>query len=381
MKKWQEKIRQYGVCVISCLFLFGMPVWYLVDKDEKISIKEQRSLQQLPHFQMSAFLEKTFQKELEQYMMDQLPQRQTLFTTQVKLSHLLGKQQFSNVWIGKDEWLFQETIMPSKDEMQKRSDVLRNFCKRYPKMNMRMMLVCNKAEIYPTYLPVGANKVDQEKLIQQFYKQIKMKNVKTLDVCTILKQHQKEYLYYATDHHWTTQGAYLAFQEFHKTFLKKEPPISYKSYVIADTFQGALTKTSGYQSQLKDKVSVYLPTQKSVDTIVTYVEEQKKTASVYAYEKVNSVNPYEVFFGGNHPLMEIQTSAANERSLLVFKDSFANAYLPFLLPYYHNITVVDPRYYYDDINSLIKERNISEVLFLYNANTFFQDISFLELLS
>ena len=63
------------------------------------------------------------------------------------------------------------------------------------------------------------------------------------------------------------------------------------------------------------------------------------------------------------------------RRLLVLKDSYANCFLPFLAPYYREIVVVDPRYYYDDLAMLVETEEITDVLYLYNANTFFQDTS------
>ena len=58
---------------------------------------------------------------------------------------------------------------------------------------------------------------------------------------------------------------------------------------------------------------------------------------------------------------------------MVIKDSYANAFLQFLLPYYESIYVIDPRYCYDDINSIIETENITDILFLYNVNTFTED--------
>jgi hypothetical protein len=59
--------------------------------------------------------------------------------------------------------------------------------------------------------------------------------------------------------------------------------------------------------------------------------------------------------------------------LLVIKDSYANAFIPFLAPFYSEITVIDPRYYYDSIDALIADAQITDVLYLFNANTFFRD--------
>ena len=70
----------------------------------------------------------------------------------------------------------------------------------------------------------------------------------------------------------------------------------------------------------------------------------------------------------------------SQKHLLVFKDSYANAFIPFLVPYYRTITIVDPRYYFDDIESVVTNECISDVLYLYNANTFVQDTSLSDVL-
>ena len=88
-----------------------------------------------------------------------------------------------------------------------------------------------------------------------------------------------------------------------------------------------------------------------------------------------------MFLSGNAGQIQIETNSQSERHLLLIKDSYANAFIPFLLPYYRTITVVDPRYYYDDIDRLYRLNIITDVLFLYNTNTFVQDTSIADVLS
>lgn len=82
---------------------------------------------------------------------------------------------------------------------------------------------------------------------------------------------------------------------------------------------------------------------------------------------------YQVFFGGNHPLVEIHTADNTGRNLLVFKDSYANCLVPFYIPCFDNIYMIDPRYYYDNAAALLTTDGITNVLFLYSQNTFATD--------
>ena len=94
---------------------------------------------------------------------------------------------------------------------------------------------------------------------------------------------------------------------------------------------------------------------------------------MYDSAKLEERDQYAVFFGGNHSLIDIRTTCAQDDRLLVIKDSYANCFIPFLTPYFREIVVVDPRYYTGDMEALIAEKKIGSVLFLYNANTFFED--------
>ena len=102
---------------------------------------------------------------------------------------------------------------------------------------------------------------------------------------------------------------------------------------------------------------------------------------MFVSEKLKEKDQYQVFFGGNHPLVEIRTTANNGRNLLVFKDSYANSFMQFLYPYFQNIIMVDPRYYYDDIETAITSYGITDVLFLYSADTLLLDTNLTDTLN
>ena len=103
--------------------------------------------------------------------------------------------------------------------------------------------------------------------------------------------------------------------------------------------------------------------------------KKRKTATLYDTSKLKGKDKYALFLGGNYPILDIKTTADSTDRLLIIKDSYANSLIPFLIPYYREIVVVDPRYYYDDIEKVMKKDNITSVLFLYNGNTFVKDNS------
>ena len=102
---------------------------------------------------------------------------------------------------------------------------------------------------------------------------------------------------------------------------------------------------------------------------------------MYESSALDQKDQYEVFFGGNHSRIDITTPLDENKNLLIFKDSYANCLIPFLQPYFRSIIVIDPRYYYDDIDSLITDNSITDILFLYNVDTFMTDTSLADVLA
>lgn len=115
--------------------------------------------------------------------------------------------------------------------------------------------------------------------------------------------------------------------------------------------------------------------------VVNYTDEQRKTATFYDPSKLDEKDKYAVFFGGNYGKIDIRTTADSTARLLVFKDSYANCLVPFLAPYYREIVMIDPRYYYGDIEQEMSDYSFDQVLFLYNGNTFVEDNSISGVLS
>ena len=216
----------------------------------------------------------------------------------------------------------------------------------------------------PGHVPLRDQRADIEALGSR------LSGVRFLDVSPALAAHSGEELYYRTDHHWTSLGAFYAFQAMAEG-MGITPVQDYDIYTVSTTFEGTLSSRSGSHSA-KDPVQIYVP-KTSVDCCATYPDSGKTTASLYSRDALNDKDHYTVFFGGNHPRVDIDTTAGTGRNLLIFKDSYANCLVPFLTPYYDRIILIDPRYYYESADSLVTSEKITDVLFLYNINTFHED--------
>lgn len=159
-----------------------------------------------------------------------------------------------------------------------------------------------------------------------------------------------------------------------------DPILYYDSYLVSDSFRGTLSSKSG-DNKPSDQIEVFVPQENMPQYYVYLPDTKESSGSLYVSEKLKEKDQYQVFLGGNHPYVEISTTADTGKNLLIFKDSYANCFVQFLVPYYDKIVVVDPRYYYDNINTAMTSTGITDVLFLYSANTFVQDTTLSDVLN
>lgn len=147
----------------------------------------------------------------------------------------------------------------------------------------------------------------------------------------------------------------------------------YRRLQVSDSFCGMLAASAGFSSSRTDDIYVYLPQNEDLQYVVSYEEEQEKSASFYCTENLNIRDQYTLFLNGNHALVRITTKADSPNTLLILKDSYANCFVPFLAGDYNEIVLVDPRYYADDLELLIESEQVTDMLYLYNANTLSQE--------
>lgn len=362
--------------VIFILFLVLIVGGNLITKDKTFSETENRMLATKPKFTVDRLLEGRFTSKFEDYVVDQFIGRDFFTNVKMNVDKLLGKKESNGVFLGKDGYLIENFDKPNEEAVAENLQAINNFSDRYKNVKQYMLISPTAVSILKSKLPMHAPVIDQEAYLQS-YKDKLPASVNFVDNYKTMYDHRNEYIYYKTDHHWTSLGAFYSYKELAKAMgLNETPDDYYKEQLVSNDFFGALSSKSGYDVKEGDKVSVYLPANEDAENVVVnYVEEQEKTATLYSSEALEQKDNYEVFLKGNHPLVKIKTDAKNNRTLLIFKDSYSNSFIPFLVKDFSNIIVVDPRYYYEDIDKLMEQESVDDVLYLYNANTFFNDTS------
>ena len=363
-------IKMAGIFLVFLIVAFA---FNLFSKDKKYSESENRMLAQKPVFSMANLTSGKYMKDMEDYVTDQFFIRDKWINLKVLEDLTLGKKESNGVYIGKKDYLMEIPTAPNQEALDNNLDAISNFSASHPDINTVMTLIPNAAYIYDHLIPRNAPVRDQEKDIKYVMNAVST-SLNFVDLTKTMSSHKEEDIYYKTDHHWTTLGARYAFDALNTALGIEKPTQEYKIYPVTHSFQGTLASKSGYDKAL-DTIEIYVPQGVNTECVVNFTDDGKKSASVYESAALKKKDKYEVFFGGNHTRIDISTPMEEKKNLLLFKDSYANCFIPFLVPYYRNIIVIDPRYFYDDIESLISDNEITDVLFLYNVNTFFGDNS------
>lgn len=370
-----QKNKFAALVFLAILLLFCL--MNLVTGDKQFSEKENRALEQKPKFTLVGVESGRWMEHYESYVSDQFVGRNFWVSLKSRVDLIAGKRKSNGVFKGKNKYLLEDIAKPDGEQMEANLEAMKNFQKQYSDIPMYMMLVPNAANIKSDQLPRFAVTEDQNQQFAEIKKTLGT-GFQWIDAEKIMKEHRSEEIYYHTDHHWTTLGAYYGYQQLAKDMkLDTSVTSNMKAYAVTNTFNGTLSSTSGYETGYEEPMYIYAPENldNSVQVVVNNVEAQTKTATLYDASKLEEKDKYALFLGGNYPILDIKTTADSTDRLLLIKDSYANSVIPFLVSHYREIIVIDPRYYYDDIQEVMEDNRISSVLFLYNGNTFVEDNS------
>ncbi len=364
------KLLKYPFTIIfSCTLLFFF-VAYFVKDNGNISEKENRYLAQFPKLSMSDVVDGSFMESFDSYVEDQVILRTNMIALKMKLNQLFGKCENNNIVSGKEGYLFEKIISPGEN-LVKNEQFIESFVLNSDR-DIKICIAPNSMEILKDRLPKGMVTVSQAEYINDFYS--RLGSDRCINLLDILSEHSSEYIYYHTDHHWTSLGAYYAYEEICRKY--NMTPVSldnHKEYKISD-FYG--TYYSKYESTLAmgDTITYY-----GFD-IESYSDGENVYEELYDYNKSSEYDKYGIFLYGNPGLGIIKSKSADtNKSMLIFKDSYANCLIPYLTANYEEIVVVDLRYYNDSVKKLMDDYSDSDVCMLFNFSHLNEDNHFYRL--
>lgn len=359
-----KNIEKIFVLIISFIVIFYSFFFFLNEK-KTFSESENRYLASFPKYNLEALKSGRYMTQIENYLIDHFPYRDFMVSLKTNTYKLAGIKEVNNVYLGKDGYLLEE--FKGINNIDKITNAVNNFQNQLD-FKIDFMLVPTSIEINKDKLPKYAINENQIEAINNFYNKLQTNYIDLYD--TLLSYKDKYQLYYKLDHHWTSYGAYVAYLKYCE-FKNIEPVTDYKIEEVSDQFYGTFySKTNDYT--LKPD-SIYTFNLDNSGYTVKY--DNKETNSLYNEEYLNKKDKYSYFLDNNHGLIEIiNNNLNNDNNIIVIKDSYANSFVPFIVNNYKKVIVIDPRYHKDSILKYIKENNITNILFLYNAGTINNDL-------
>ncbi|WP_099346468.1 DHHW family protein [Clostridium tertium] len=366
-----KKIIKYPISILVLTIILFITIIDISNKDKNFSNFENRSLAQRPVFYLDDFLKGRFSKDYERYINDQFVFRDTWIDLKSRSEYLLGKIENNNIIYGKDNFLFEKYEKVDEENLAKNIDSVLGFIKKIPNNNVNFMIIPSSYTIYKDYLPYGINLVDQEFYINNIYNYLSnYNNTKTISLIDIFKENNDKYIYYKTDHHWTSFGSYLAYSEFVKNNNLSLVDINNLNKHEVNNFYGTYFSKSKNFNAESDLITYYDVPNLSVSIDGVPVD------NINDNSKWSSSDKYSAFLRGNNGLTIIQNNdISNNNKILVLKDSFGNSFIQYLVNNYKEVYVVDLRGFIGSFNEFFKSNNFDDVLIMYNFINLADDVN------
>lgn len=389
-KKKNFTAGQFITAAVFLTIIMGFTVAGIFSPDREFSEMENRTLQKFPEFTFERLKEGKFTGEIEQYMNDQIFLKDELVTLKTACDTTLGRDYLNGVYLC-DDGVYLQDFQLNEEQIKKNVGCLNEFAKTVEgQAECTMLCVPNAIYFAKDKLPANAPTDDQGKAVQIISDELS-DDIRFAEPTQYLQD--GEDIYYRTDHHWTANGAKLGFDCLMRTMGEQTAEAVYDEGYL-NAFYGTLYSKAPKFNAESDRI--VLPIQKNNDITVRYIvtagdhtppEDCTEVDGIltrerlYDMSKANTKDKYATIMGGNFGLCEIESEGAkSSQRVLIVKDSYANAMLPYLCSQYKHITVADLRYYHMQETALsdyVKENGIEKVIFLYNVDFINSDNNFI----
>lgn len=365
--------------LMTAVLFFGTIIFLglatVFSEKEDFSETQNRKLASFPKISGKNIYSGRFMSGVEDYVSDHLAGGDGWIKAKTLTELAAGKKDGGGVYILKDR-LVEKIPEPDMARADKSIEGIRKFAEDN-NISPLVMIVPTQAEIYSEELPPNAPNPNQQEYISYVYGALEDCAV-TVDVCTVLSANRSSYIYYRTDHHWTTRGAFLAYTAAAKKMgVTALTESCYDIEHASDSFRGTFYSKVLYDGIKPDSIDIWLPAgeqanKPQLEIYSAFGEEPAAHSGLYFREYLDVKDKYSTFFGTNQPMITVKTGNKGER-LLIFKDSYAHSLVPFLVPHYSEITMADLRYIQTSYKDMIDVSRYDTVMFLYNASTFMSD--------
>lgn len=374
--KENNGFQKYLPMIVFLIFIFGMGIWFILVPKSDYSSNEKRYLQNFPEVSFEKISSGEFGSEFEAFFADQFPKRDMWVGFNAYYSLYTGNNGANGVYNCDNGYLINKPVSV-KNNLDKNIDVICNFAKQC-NTPVSVMLVPSTGYVVNDVLPAVHNSYNDDSYFSSISKKLSDNQIPFVDLRSAFKNEYNngKQLYYKTDHHWTTQGAYVGYTELCKQLGINAVAKDKFKIEQHDNFYGTTFSTSGFWNTQPDKIEIWTNPENSGENIGVKITEGANTTeanTMYFYKHLENDDKYPVFVDGNHALTEITNTNAEGGTILMIKDSFSHCIAPFIAENYSKVIMVDMRYYKDKMSTIIEKEKPVQILFMYGIDNLATD--------
>ena len=360
----------WAEALIFLAFIGAFFILNLVLPDRQFSEQENRYLQMRPEFSFKSLFSGDYTSKFETYTTDQFTFRDEWITLKAASELALGKQENNDVHLCENGTLIEGFKRPENSVLDSNMSAL-NTLVGNTDAKVYFALIPDKSDLYSSLLPKNVPNDREKEVIDYCYGQSNATNV---DIYSALSAHTDEYIFYRTDHHWTSLGAYYGLSALAESMGLPCPALaSYTDrHVVSEEFYGTTWSSSGFSWVDPDTMEIFVNAPEGLK-VTSYPQGSPVEGKLYDFSFLEKKDKYSMFMGGNCPMHVIETGNEDKPSLLILRDSYTDSLIPFLLDDFSEIHVLDLRYYRASLKAYIEQNDFDNVLVCYSVSNFCSD--------
>ena len=353
--------------LLFCGVLGMMLLLYLVLPKRDFSQLEKRYLAEAPKVTWENISEGGFADETADYMADHMPFRDFFVGLNAYWDLYSGRQVTKDVYIAEDDRLVEAPVVWDEQRVSKNMKAINTFADTVGNVNL---MIIPSAGWAAEDLVLGLHDAyTDELLIEQIY-DMAGETVSAVDVTDVYRE--REDLFYKTDHHWNSEGAWNGYAAY-MSYLG-QPFRAQESFTVevVENFQGSTYSRSGLWLTPAERLELWHGSERIT---VTNGESNTVHEGVFYRERLTEADKYTVNLDGNHSVVRVENSdALTEDTLLVVRDSYTNSMGTFLAETYETVILVDLRYFRSEpVSKLVETEQVDDVLVCYSIGNFMTD--------
>ena len=360
--------KKYSIFITAlfCLFIFGFGIAHFILPDKDFSEQENRYLSQFKAPTADTLRSGKFMEDFEDYITDQFPLRDQWIRLKALSERTLGKQENNKVYYSTD-WQTLFAFYSAPDDIDQRVGYVNALADNLD-VPVYFSLVPDKSYVWADRLPANAPHVDDGS-VNEAARALANERLHYIDLYGALNG---EDVFYRTDHHWTTMGAYQGYAALRSGMGGSVTVPDYDPTLVSDSFYGTTWSSCGAGWVKPDEMYIWVP--EGAFQVTRYPEGAPIESTLYDLSKLEVKDKYSMFLGGNQPLCIIRNPFVEGRkNLLVIRDSYSDSLAPFLALDYQEIHLFDLRYNNISLKQYVADNDIGQVLVLYSASNFSTD--------